>query len=227
MNIGDRYGRLLLISVVRRVVSEGRIKRRRKFWLCKCDCGIEKIIRQNSLTCGESKSCGCLQKETRLQNMANSPRLPKYGDAIKRDAKIKRTYCSWALMKDRCLNKNNVHFNSYGGRGISVCDRWQSSFKDFLDDMGYRPEGLSIGRIDNNKDYEPGNCRWETSAQQMDNTRRTVKIKFPDRDEEETLTEGCRRLGLDRNSIYQRLKNGWSLNDAIYKPIKRYKNTTP
>lgn len=87
----------------------------------------------------------------------------------------RRTYYSWAAMKARCQNPNNSRFHYYGGRGIRVCERWQS-FANFFEDMGRRPEGQTLGRIDNDGHYEPGNCRWETAAQQVRNVRRNDKF---------------------------------------------------
>lgn len=145
------------------------------------------------------------------------------------------TYKIWHNMKDRCLNSNNTFFHCYGGRGITVCERWMR-FENFLADMGERPEGLSIGRIDNNGNYEPGNCRWETAEQQSNNTRRTVYLTAFG--QTLTLTEWSKRLNLDRNMVRSRLMYGWTHEDALTKPcgtrrplygpkLPRYKHRPP
>ena len=159
--IGNRYNRFIVISFSE--VKNGHSK-----WNCKCDCGNEKIVLGHSLISGRSQSCGCLQKEL----------ASKYSLGIKTLGikKYTKEYTSWGGMKQRCYNINNPDYKNYGGRGITVCDRWLESFENFIDDMGLKPTPQhSIDRINNNLGYSSENCRWATSKQQNNNTRRCSK----------------------------------------------------
>lgn len=123
------------------------------------------------------------------------------------------THYAWTNMISRCINKNRPDYHCYGGRGITVCDRWRNSFSAFLEDMGERPDGHSLDRIDNSKGYEPGNCRWATRDQQMQNTRATRLISF--QNETMGLTAWARRLGLNKESLRSRLLRGWPIEKAL------------
>jgi hypothetical protein len=129
-------------------------------WLCRCNCGVKRTIRSNQLRDGRSQSCGCLHHEM----MKGLQRRLTHGHSVNR--RSNRTHESWVDMRARCSNPNKRFFKHYGGRGITVCERWLNSFENFLADMGERPPGLTIDRIDYNGNYEPGNCRWGTAEQQ-------------------------------------------------------------
>jgi hypothetical protein len=131
-------------------------------WKCICDCGNVGIVSTNSLRTNNSTNCGCRQATTTCLQFTKHG---KYKTA---------EYQAWASMKQRCNNKKNPQYPNYGGRGIKVCEQW-NTFETFYSDMGKRPDGLSIDRINNDGDYEPSNCRWATIIEQNNNQRRSKK----------------------------------------------------
>ena len=135
----------------------GKTPRRQSKWKCRCICGVTSIVLGQHLTSGHSGSCGC-----------KMPGNVKHG--YSRKSCIKREYNIWANMLQRCNNPKNPGYIWYGARGIKVCERWKD-FKNFYDDMGVVPEGMSIDRIDNNKGYSPDNCKWSTPKEQHKNKR--------------------------------------------------------
>jgi len=126
-------------------------------------------------------------------------------------------YNSWHQMKQRCENPSNPRYASYGGRGIRFCERWRV-YKHFLADMGPKPPGTSLERLDNNGNYEPDNCVWATARQQQSNTRRNVFIEYQGL--QLTVTEWARRLGLNAEMIFVRLRRGWSPEKALTVPAQ-------
>lgn len=152
---GRRFGRLCVLG------REG-IENRQPTWRCKCDCGNEIVTYGNGLRRGSVKSCGCLVADN------NRSLRERHGHA--RKGERSPTYRTWLAMRDRCEKSDNGTYHRYGARGIKVCERWQL-FDNFLADMGERPPGLTIDRIDPERGYEPGNCRWATYSEQ----RRTAR----------------------------------------------------
>lgn len=178
-------------------------------WLCRCECGTERCVSSNSLRTGNSNSCGCINLEKTLarvvtHGMTKSPE-----------------YQTWADMKTRCLNVRHKCYADYGGRGITVCDRWLE-FENFYADMGPRPsKSHSLDRKDNDGNYEPDNCRWATKREQSANTRRNHRITVDGLTL--TVVEWARRLGISEQTIHNRLCDGWSEQDAVFTPINKFK----
>lgn len=161
---GSRFGRWTVISF-----AEKREKPSRDRWLCRCDCGNEKAVAQRELMNGDSKSCGCLRREMTRDRFLKGPigHSPIKGHSLE--------YNSYIGMIARCTNHSHKDYRLYGAIGRSVCDRWltgeegKSGFDCFLLDMGARPPDLTLDRINNSGNYEPGNCRWATKQEQARN----------------------------------------------------------
>lgn len=198
---GQAFGRLRAIKPV------GKDRHSKVQWECLCDpslggCGETVIASGCNLRKGNSSSCGCSRVESMLRVHTTH--------GMKHTAE----YRSWQAMKDRCSNQNTISFPNYGGRGISVCERWLHSFENFFADMGKRPSAKhSIERVNNNGNYEPGNCMWATKTAQARNTRRTHRLTF--NGQTKSLTEWAQEIGITRAALRNRLKKGWSVERAL------------
>lgn len=171
---GESYGKLTVVRML-----PGRI-RRSTIWECRCACGATKVTNAQMLRSGHAKSCGCLNVE-------------QYSKPRKHGACNTPEYSAWKDMKRRCLNPKAKNYRRYGGRGVSICERWME-FSLFLADMGTRPQGLSLERINNNGNYEPGNCKWATDLEQSSNTCRNRFVEL--NGERKTVSAFARELGV-------------------------------
>ena len=181
-------------------------------WLCRCSCGTEKIVPGDGLRNGTSKSCGCYHHDELISrntthSMSNS-----------------REFKSWAQAINRCLNKSSSDYKNYGERGISVCDRWsgKSGFQNFYFDMGPRPKNTSIERKNNYAGYSPGNCYWATRSEQNNNKRSNINITHNGKTQ--TAKQWAKELGIHPQTLYSRIKNGWTVERALSLP-RKYKQT--
>lgn len=203
----DRYGRLVVIKKAKS--GKNWLAR----WVCLCECGIRKVIFQSSLRNGQTKSCGCLQKER--TSVAAKKANTKHGDA--RDFKVAPEYRAWDAMIRRCHNKNHKSYPDYGGRGIKVCRRWRTSYINFLNDLGRRPSSQhSIDRRKNDKGYSPNNVRWATSKVQNQNTRKTRRLTL--NGVSKCISEWADHLGIPDRRLRSRIRLGWSEKDILTLP---------
>jgi hypothetical protein len=206
--IGKRFGKLTVINYAEsRAQPSGKIRHR---WVCLCDCGniSPSVSSSNLLKKNGTKSCGCVRNANAIAAVVKHGmyRTPEYG--------------AWCNLIARCYRKSHKSYPNYGGRGITVCERWRKSFINFIEDMGVRPsDNLSIDRIDNEKGYFPGNCKWRTSKEQTSNRRCNVNLTFNGMTK--TLAQWAECTGISRSSLDKRIKNGWSTKDTLSAPVRR------
>jgi len=188
---GKRFGRLIVVTRLREGIHT--------FYICNCDCGKTTKVFHGSLTQGATKSCGCLKAEvTAERNRRN----------IIHGESHTSLYHLWRTMINRCCNTNATGYKHYGGRGIIVCDRWRKSFVAFRDDMGARHNNsYSIHRINNDGNYEPGNCKWATHKEQNHNKRNCVMLTKDG--QTMNIAEWARALGVPYRRLISRHKRGW------------------
>ncbi len=199
---GDKYNRLTAIKF------DHRDKNNNLYWLFRCSCGNEKVIQVNHVKSGDTKSCGCLSREPR----------ESIGKTFAKENKIHRMthtkeYNSWLAMKQRCLNKKNNDYKYYGVKGIKVCKRWLK-FENFYKDMGKRPVGTSLDRINNNLGYYKKNCKWSTAKEQANNRTSNRLLTFNGKTQ--NITQWANNLGIRSGLLYSRIdKLGWDIEKAL------------
>ena len=158
------------------------------YWVCECSCGNAGVVSTKNLTSGKSTSCGC-SRGYRVHSMSATV-----------------TYKSWQSMKERCYNPKAIYYARYGGRGISVCDRWKDSFENFYNDMGDRPsKEYSLDRENNDGDYSPDNCRWSTKEVQANNKSNNRSLTY--NGITMNLGQWAKKLNIDRTTLRDRLRN--------------------
>lgn len=195
---GTRFGLLTAVSLVERDISSANDH----VWLFKCDCGSVKGIPIKRVRSGNTSSCGCLARVTLAARNTTHGLSKAHASA----------YRTWKDMRGRCLTPGNTDYPSYGGRGISVCERWDS-FALFLSDMGDRPDGKTLDRIEVNGNYEPGNCRWADAKEQANNKRNNHIVSWDGVDK--TLAQWCDQFGIEPSKVRYRLARGWPLHRAF------------
>lgn len=194
--INKRFGKLVVLKKTDK-------KKYKTYFLCQCDCGNKTIVEYYSLIYGNTKSCGCLQKEKAKQLKSTH-----------NDSKT-RLYTSWCNMKARCYRKTMKRYERYGGRGIVVCDEWKNSFitfKKWALENGYN-ESLTLDRIDVNGNYEPNNCRWISNLEQQSNRGNNRKITY--KGETKALCEWARIYNLKWKTLQNRINDGWDIEKAL------------
>lgn len=193
---GQRFGRLIAKSW-----AEGSDKK----WVCTCDCGRVVEVRGAGLRTGRAKSCGCLKAEKMAHGLGARHKMCETP-----------TYSSWDSMMGRCTRPNDPTFGRYGGAGITVCSRW-TVFDNFFADMGERPAGTSLDRIDPSGNYEPENCRWASAKTQANNRRNNRKVEY--RGKPMTIREISDMTGAPYHLLRNRiLRAGWAVDRAVLTP---------
>ena len=192
---GMKFGRLTALR------EEGRNKHGWVLWRFSCDCGNETVAVGFQVKRGTTTSCGCRQREARTTHGKHDT----------------DTFKIYQYMKQRCTNPKHSAYARYGGRGITVCDRWLESFENFNADMGDRPSRQhTLDRIENDGPYSPGNCRWVTWDVQYRNRRQTVSITYDG--ETKCRKDWCQEYGVDESTFAQRLSRGWDVGTALKAP---------
>lgn len=209
---GKKFSKLTAIRIIGK-------KRKANLWLCSCECGNETTAIVSQLSRGDKTSCGCKKKELR---QPRPDMVQRNKDRAIHSMSGGYTYSSWKAMKSRCYDLKDKDYPRWGGRGITVCNAWKTSFVEFFKDMGERPKGHTIDRIDNNGNYEPGNCRWAVQKTQSNNTRKNYYVEYQGRTQ--TAKQWAEELKLvEYKTLLYRLRTGWETHAALTTPstIKR------
>lgn len=200
---GQTFGRLTALS---RVGSLGGAV----LWLCDCVCGNRTTCTAKRLRSGNTKSCGCLSSEVIADRNRNASTHGKTNTP---------TFTAWVNMKQRCTNPKHKSYHRYGGRGITICERWLSSFEAFLEDMGEKPDGAQLDREDNTRGYTPDNCRWVTPEQNSNNREVCRFIEYMGK--RQTIAQWAREIGCSRQALRFRIEQEWSPEEALTTPFNK------
>lgn len=193
------------LTVVR---QSGADAKKRARWECLCSCGNTVTVQSTCLVSGFTRSCGCLKREN------SRAQLTTHGKS-----KGNPTYSTWMRMRQRCKNPKSTQYKWYGGRGITICERWEL-FENFLLDMGDRPKGKTIDRIDHNGNYEPENCKWSTHAEQGNNTSRNHYLTYGGKTQ--TIADWSRETGIKSATLVRRINvSKWTTESALTIPTKK------
>lgn len=199
---GQRFGRLVVLSIA------GRSKQRSVIWLCQCDCGNTHVASAPSLKGGKTQSCGCLSRD--ILKTLHATHGGTYHPM----------YQTWLGMKQRCSNPNHKDYHRYGGRGVSVCSRWEKDFGAFLSDVGERPgSDYSLDRINNDGDYEPANVRWATPDEQARN--RPDRTLLTLNGVTKQLVAWADDIGVAASTLHSRHNKGWSDEKILTTPVRK------
>lgn len=206
---GTRFGRLTVIAE-----CEIPTNATGRHYFCQCECGEATVSKCRVLLNGTKSSCGCLA----IEGLINRSRTHGHGKNGT-GGNGSRTYISWTQMRQRCLNPHHTFYAEYGGRGITVCARWVNSFENFLADMGERPMGMSLDRIDVLKGYSPENCRWLSQKGQCRNKRDNLLLTYNGK----TLcaSEWAEITGLPQSTICKRYRSGWDAERTLTEPLRK------
>lgn len=203
---GERFGSLILDEKTHKTSRSGRV---RSHWLCLCDCGNQCEVDSGNLRNGNTTRCPLCATRERGRRFAA---MATHGKSRS------RIYNIWCKVKERVMNPDSPRYPDYGGRGIDMCPKWAESFEAFYADMGEPPTAVhQIERVENDKGYWPDNCVWANRREQAANKRNNVVISA--RGETKILAEWSRETGLKERTIANRLKHGWSPNDALFTPL--------
>jgi hypothetical protein len=189
--IGETFGRLTVIE------EAPRVKKYVRRVSAMCSCGTVRDYDLDKLFTGNTKSCGCFERD--------HPSRTRHGQ--NRGGAASGSYRTWKAMKQRCSDPNSIGWNEYGGRGIRVCERWINSFENFFQDMGERPVGMTLDRERVNEDYGPGNCKWATRKEQSNNRRNTIFLEF--KGGKMAISQWADELGVGYSVLYGRYAKGW------------------
>lgn len=201
---GQRFERLVALGPIGKT-WKGTVQ-----WLCRCDCGKHSIVQGYNLAGGSVRSCGCLQKEkaSLVWKIHGMRKHPLYG--------------TWTGIIDRCTNPNSRDYIHYGGRDITICEEWRHSFEAFHDHVSQLPhfgeKGYTLDRIDNNGNYEPGNVRWATWAEQRRNTQQNILLTLDGKTR--CAAVWAEELGMKQATLRARLNRGWSAEQTLTTPVR-------
>jgi len=203
--VGLQFGRLTVISQ-----TPNDRPYRVSLWNCQCVCGNSRVVQRSALVCGVQVSCGCFMR-MRVKETHTTHGLHRHS-----------AYGTWKAMIDRCYNPDSKDFKDYGGRGIQVCDEWRD-LAGFVAGMGPKEKGQSIDRLDENGDYEPGNCRWTDALGQGEHKRNNAIITRLG--SQRHIASVWREAGIKESTFYNRLNAGMTPDEAASLPVRKHNAT--